>query len=297
MTVFTLTVPASAANIGPGFDSMGIALKRYLILHVRKSAHFEFIHDSSFLPTYIHYTDHFIYKVANQIATKYNKPLSPCQVVIKSNIPLARGLGSSASAILAGIELANQLCNLSLTARKKLNEATNIEGHPDNVTPTLFGGCVISTKSSAEHLDFIQIPQLNFESILYIPDLEVNTEDARKALPSYMSHKEAVYASSVSNLMVAALLKGNYSLAGQMMEKDLFHEPYRAKLIPHYDNIKSEAKRCGAYSTVISGAGPTMISFVPTGKGKSIAQHMKSIFPHYTVEAVNIDEKGLQIKY
>src|SRR5690625_655424 len=295
MTMFTLSIPGSSANIGPGFDSMGIALNRYLTLEVMESANWELIHNSSFLPNYAHYEDHLIYKVAKQTAQKYKKSLQPCTIVMTSDIPLARGLGSSASAVVAGIELANQLCCLSLTAQEKLREATILEGHPDNVAPTIFGGCVISVASSDYTVDFMNIHDLDLDLILYIPHSELNTEEARQALPAHFSYEEAVRASSVSNLMIAALLQGNYKLSGEMMEKDLFHEPYRAQLIPYYETIKKAAKQYGAYGTVISGAGPTMISFVPKEKGESISKQMKNHLPNHSVETVSIVKQGMRI--
>src|SRR5690625_734050 len=121
--MLTITVPASSANIGPGFDSVGVAVSRYLTLHVEKSESWEFIHLTSQIPLVEKYEDHFIYKVAYQIATWQQAELPPCVVKVSSDIPLARGLGSSASAIIAGIELANQLCNLHLTEEEKFNYA------------------------------------------------------------------------------------------------------------------------------------------------------------------------------
>src|SRR5690625_2666262 len=108
--------------------------------------------------------------------------------------------------------------------------------------------------------------------------------------------KDAATASGISNLMVSSLLTGDYKLAGKMMESDLFHESYRAKLIPNYYELRSHARELGAFGTVISGAGPTMISFVPEGEGKRIAQEMKELFPDYDIAALTIDEAGLTVK-
>ncbi|MFB4475152.1 homoserine kinase, partial [Oceanobacillus caeni] len=101
----------------------------------------------------------------------------------------------------------------------------------------------------------------------------------------------------VANLVVAALLQGDYTLAGRMMEKDLFHEPYRKELIPNYDTIREEAKRQGAYSTILSGAGPTLISFVPAEQGTTIANALQKILPDYNVKALNMCTEGLQVSY
>lgn len=295
MSRFMIKVPATSANNGPGFDSTGLAVSRYLTLEVEESVQWEFIHNSSYLPSNPSYENHFIYHVAKKTATLYDKELSPCKVTVSSDIPLARGLGSSASAVVAGIELANQLCHLSLTPETKLRLATNIEGHPDNVAPALFGGLIISVQFENKEVESIQIPHLDLDLVVYIPDVELKTKDARSVLPEVFNRSEATAASGICNLMVAALLQKNYELAGKMMEKDLFHEPYRAKLIPNYNQIKHEAKNLGAYGTVISGAGPTMISFVPKGKGYYVAAEMKVMLNSYEVECLQIDYTGLQV--
>src|SRR5699024_8032884 len=139
---FRVTVPASSGNVGPGFDSMGLALNLYLTLEVTQQEEWEFISPST--PEGQHVEEHFIYKMIMQTADRYGKSVPPCRVTETSSIPLARGLGSSASAIVASIEIANQLCDLQLSPKEKLIIATEIEGHPDNVAPALFGGLVIS---------------------------------------------------------------------------------------------------------------------------------------------------------
>lgn len=293
--MLTISAPASSANLGPGFDSVGMAVNLNLILHVEKADKWSFTHTTDFVPPVSNYHDHYIYKIATHIANLYGKSLSPCKVTMHSEIPLARGLGSSASAIVVGIELANQLCKLNLSQTEKLKCAVNIEGHPDNVAPALLGGIVISTKVN-EHVYYKRITSLNCDTVIYIPNFKLKTEDARKVLPKNMSLSDAASASGVANLLIAALLTDDYKLAGTMMEHDYFHEQYRAKLIPNYDKIKQKSKEHGAYGTVISGAGPTMISFVPKGTGNNIVSEMKQYLPNYTVKKINLDNKGLQVK-
>lgn len=296
MSMFTITVPASSANIGPGFDSAGLAVERYLTLTVERQDQWEFKHLSPFLPQETDYQEHFIYQVAKKIAEKHGQALSPCKVIVDSDIPLARGLGSSASAVVAGIELANQLCELELSRTEKLAYATEIEGHPDNVAPALFGGLVVSVKSVGGDIDFVQIPNVDLDLILYIPNVELKTEEARNVLPNQFTRDEATSASGVSNVMITSLLMKDYERAGKMMEQDLFHEPYRATLIPNYELIKEQAKKFGAYGTVISGAGPTMISFAPKGEGQSIVTQMNKVLENYDVASLQIDYNGLQVQ-
>lgn len=295
MESFTLKIPASSANMGTGFDSIGLAVKRYLTLKVELSDSWEFVHQSDALPTYTNPQDHFIYKVALHVANKYDVKLRPCKVTMTSEIPLARGLGSSAAAVVAGIELTNQICSLQLTDEQKLLEATLLEGHPDNVAPSIFGSCIVTNISKSDEIDYIKIDSFNVDLVIAIPDVELKTEKARQALPSEIPFERAVKASSVGNLMIAALLQENYALAGKMMERDLLHEPYRARLIPNYKMIRTLSRNHGAYGTVISGSGPTMISFVPRNKGEEIAQKLAENLPDYTIEKTTIDIKGLQI--
>src|SRR5690625_4226715 len=162
--MFTIITPASSANIGPGFDSMGVALGRYLKLHVKEADSWEFIHSTKHIPPIKNYQDHYIYKVAQRVAKWHNKTLQPCKVTVESDIPLARGLGSSASAIVAGIELTNQLCQLNLSESEKFKYAVKIEGHSDNVAASLLGGFVVTVKIRDE-ASYKKLPHIETDMV------------------------------------------------------------------------------------------------------------------------------------
>jgi len=295
MSMFSITVPASTANLGPGFDSAGLALNLYLTLHVEKSEQWEFVHQSVHLPPASKASDHLIYQTAEKTANIYHSQLSPCKVIVESDIPLARGLGSSASAIIAGIELANHVCELSLSIEEKLRIATDIEGHPDNVAASLYGGLVITSQLPSGEIEVFQKTDTNLDFIVYIPVVELKTEDARKVLPDRFTRNEAAKASAVGNVMFAAFVSGNYELAGRLMQEDLFHEPYRSSLIPNYAEIREEAKIAGAFGTVISGAGPTMISITSRGKGMEVAEHLEKLLPSHKVNVLKLDTNGSRV--
>src|SRR5699024_1539431 len=185
--MFTIITPASSANLGPGFDSAGVAVNKYLTLQVTKQDKWEIIHDSPLLPSFLNVDEHFIYKVATDVAKQFNKQLPACKVVMQSDIPLARGLGSSASAVVAAIELANVLCDLQLTDNDRLKLATAIEGHPDNVAPAIFGGYIVS--ATLEHtIEYIKLPALAVDTVIYIPDVELKTSDSRNVLPKQFNN-------------------------------------------------------------------------------------------------------------
>ncbi len=286
-----IKVPASSANLGPGFDSVGLALNLYLTLEVEKSEQWEFYSSNQELTELPNGEQHFIAQVALGVAKKYGKGLTPYRVKLESEIPLARGLGSSASAIVAGIELADLGLRLGLTKEDKLLLATEIEGHPDNVGASIYGGLVVGSyqPNEVEMLSFTDLP---IEVAVAIPNETLLTKDSRDVLPDTFSRSEAIQASSTANLLVAALLGNNWDLAGKMMEQDRFHQPFRRPLIPFYQDVESTAKENGAFGVALSGAGPTVICFAEKGKGRKLVQALKQSFSEMTIKLLQIDFTG-----
>lgn len=180
---------------------------------------------------------------------------------VESDIPLAHGLGSSSSAIVGGIELADQLGQLNLAPHEKIEIAAQLEGHPDNVAPTILGSLVVGCKVNG-HFTAVKAPVPPFAMIAYIPAYNLKTSDARAVLPKELSFKDAVQASAVANTAVAALFAQDYEKAGELMEADLFHERYRSKLVPELEIIRNVGHEHGAVATYLSGAGPTIMSLV-----------------------------------
>ncbi|MCC3355759.1 homoserine kinase [Bacillus sp. REN16] len=289
---FQIKVPASTANLGPGFDSLGLAVNRYLTLQVEPSNQWEFVLQSKEIEDTPTDKENFIYQIAEKVAHIYSCELPPVKVYVHSNIPLARGLGSSAAAIIAAIELVNELCNLQLSNQQKLELACDFEGHPDNVGASLYGGLVIGSHRGSEDTDLIHVNDVAFDMVVVIPPYELKTKDARSVLPTELTYQDAVKASSISNVMVAAFLTKNLEMMGKMMELDLFHQPYRAKLIPEFDSIHRFAKRAGAFGVAISGAGPTVICFTESGRGKQLKADLSLVFEGYQVEEVSIEKNG-----
>jgi homoserine kinase len=291
---FVIRIPASSANLGPGFDSMGVALDLYLDLEVEKSDKWECISTSNELKDFPVDEQHFICQIAIQTAAKYGREITPCKISVESDIPLARGLGSSASAIVAGIELADIVAELGLTRKEKLLLATEIEGHPDNVGASLYGGLVIGSYQDGE-VDILSLTEISFEMVAVIPQESLLTKDSRGVLPAEFSYSQAIQASSTANLLVGALLSQNWELAGKMMERDLFHQPYRKPLIPFYDDVEKLAKSQGAFGVALSGAGPTVLCFCEKGKSKELVKSLQTSLPEMTIRALSIDDTGSRV--
>ena len=251
-----IIVPATSANVGPGFDSVGIAVTRYLTIEVLESADAWFIeHDlGAGIPTD---EKNLLLSTALSISTD----MQPHRIKMTSQVPLARGLGSSSSVIVAGIELANQLANLQLSDAEKLRIATEIEGHPDNVAPAIFGNMVVASYIG-EDVQYVTADFPSCDLVAFVPSYQLKTSDSRNVLPKEWSYKEAVAASSVANVAIAALLKGDLLTAGRSIESDHFHERYRQSLVKEFPQVKEVAHAHGAYATYLSGAGPTIMNLL-----------------------------------
>lgn len=296
MSKWQITVPGSTANLGPGFDSIGLGLALYLHLQVELSDEWQFVHTGPNVPQDTTVETHLIYKIASEVADRFHKQLPPCKIEMTSELPLARGLGSSAAAIVAAIELANITCNLNLTTQDKLNISSQIEGHPDNASASVLGGLTISAMDEAGIVDTIHVNDIDAAFVVFIPNFELKTSDARNVLPTEYTRSYAVLASANANMLAASLIAKDYVRIGHYMEKDLIHEPFRAQLIPNFDVIHVAAKKAGAYGTALSGAGPTLISIIPREIGERFVQDMKQQFPDINVILTTADNKGITVK-
>ena len=285
-----IIVPATSANVGPGFDSVGVAVTKYLEIQVCEEREEWMIEHQ--LGKWIPRDErNLLLKIALQIAPD----LQPRRLKMVSDIPLARGLGSSSSVIVAGIELANQLGNLKLSDDKKLQLATKIEGHPDNVAPAIYGNLVIASSVEGQ-VSAVVAPFPECAFLAYIPNYELRTRDSRGVLPKKLSYKEAVAASSIANVAIAALLTGDMVKAGQAIESDLFHERYRQELVREFATIKKVAKRNGAYATYLSGAGPTVMVLADPEKMPKIKAELEKQPFKGKLHDLQVDTQGVRVE-
>lgn len=285
-----IIVPATSANVGPGFDSVGVAVTKYLEIQVCEEREEWMIEHQ--LGKWIPRDErNLLLKIALQIVPD----LQPRRLKMISDIPLARGLGSSSSVIIAGIELANQLGNLKLSQHEKLQLATKIEGHPDNVAPAIYGNLVIAS-SVEDQVSAVVAPFPECAFLAYIPNYELRTRDSRGVLPKKLSYKEAVAASSIANVAIAALLTGDMVKAGQAIESDLFHERYRQDLVREFATIKKVAKRNGAYATYLSGAGPTVMVLADPDKMPKIKAELEKQPFKGKLHDLQVDTQGVRVE-
>ena len=285
-----IIVPATSANVGPGFDSVGIAVTRYLTIEVLEPADAWLIeHDlGAGIPTD---EKNLLLSTALSIAPA----IQPHHIKMTSQVPLARGLGSSSSVIVAGIELANQLANLQLSDAEKLRIATEIEGHPDNVAPAIFGNMVIASYIG-EDVQYVTADFPSCDLVAFVPSYQLKTSDSRNVLPKEWSYKEAVAASSVANVAIAALLKGDLLTAGRSIESDHFHERYRQSLVKEFPQVKEVAHQHNAYATYLSGAGPTIMNLLAPEHAASFVAALAALGLDGQIFQLKIDTFGVRVE-
>ncbi|WP_127587971.1 homoserine kinase [Paenibacillus koleovorans] len=267
-------VPASTANLGPGFDALGMALNLYAWIEMSVAQ------DRTTIQLYGDQMDgvptdksNLIYEVAQQVFRKAGVEHPELNISMYSDIPLTRGLGSSASAIVGALVAANALIGSPLSRDELFQMASDLEKHPDNVGASLFGGLIAAfwDGERAEHLRIE--PEDRLEVLVAIPEFHLATEKARHVLPTTISMKDAVFNVGHVSLLVAALATGRYDMIRHAM-KDALHQPYRAPLIPGMSDILDRAVEHGALGVALSGAGPTLLALVdaaattPEGKAE-----------------------------
>ena len=254
-----ILVPATSANVGAGFDALGLALSLHNTVTMEEWDKLDIMaSDGSLVPTG---TSNLIYRSAKAVYEQLGKPIKGLRIRQENPIPVARGLGSSSACIVAGILGANALLGNPLTKRQMLTLATSIEGHPDNVAPAMLGGFVSSVFDEGQV--FTARKEINEELAFaaFIPNFKLLTEKARAALPKTVDRRDAVYNLSRAALATAAFCDGDYELL-RVATKDALHQQYRLPLIPGGERVFEIAWDLGAYAVYISGAGPTIMAVV-----------------------------------
>ena len=261
---YRVRVPASSANLGPGFDALGLALDINLIctfqvaekLRIRAEGR-----DAGDIPED---ETNLIWQTALRIACSAARVLPAIDLLISNEIPIGKGLGSSAAALTAGVVLANQLLDLKWTRHEVLQQAARIEGHPDNVAACVLGAVVATSMEpdGATHAVRVELPA-NYGVAAIVPEFMLSTTKARGVLPDSYSRKDAVFNVQHSALLIAALCTGSTDSFSAALQ-DRMHQPYRAGLIPGFAEML-QIREPGLLGCALSGAGPSILVFYERG--------------------------------
>lgn len=293
-------VPASTANMGPGFDTLGMALNLYAWIEMAVADKNDIALFGDELRGVPADESNLVFQVAQRVFREAGIRMPSLSIAMYSDIPLTRGLGSSASAIVGAMAAANALAGSPLTADDMFQIATRMEDHPDNVGASLFGGIVVA-QWDGRHAWKIRIePHARLEVLAVIPEFHLSTEKARQALPGHVTMKDAVFNVAGSSLLVAALASGELPMIRHAM-RDVLHQPYRAALIPGMQRILAEAPDHGALGAALSGAGPTLLAFADSAScdKRRLERFMLDAFAREGVTAKALwlkpDRHGVQI--
>ena len=305
MKTITVKIPGSTSNIGPGFDTLGLALNRYLFLSgsigdgesttpkiTVKGKGAEHIATDK---TNLVYQG--IVAVAETVGGSNAKSLKGVKIQLDNEIPACGGVGGSGAAIAGGVFLANELLGTKLSVEEMLNVAVQVEGHPDNISAAMMGGLTVNCFDGGE----LRSRSIKIDSAIAVitcsPNFQVLTKQARQILPREVSMKDAV--TNVENvaMLVAALSSGDVE-ALRYATNDRLHEPYRASLIPGFHDVRKAALEAGALSFNISGAGPTVFAFA-TQNEDQIGRAMEKAFASHgkfaTYEIMTIENDGARV--
>ncbi len=302
-TSVTVKVPASTANIGPGFDTIGMALQLYTTIQMSFASETQIQIQSDNLLELPTNKTNLLYKVASNLFEQADFPAPQLSISVSSDIPLTRGLGSSAAAIVGALVAANVLAGEPFSQNQLFTMAARWEGHPDNVGAALLGGTVIASMPDKddELIPYVRLTVPNsLQVLVVIPDFPLATEASRSVLPESYKKSDVVYNVGRSSLLVAALAQGRLDLLRQAMQ-DRVHQPYRAELVPGLTEILQNATQYGALGAALSGAGPTILCFYQTESEKeSLTEYIGSVMSAnqviYQLLSLLPDESGVQLE-
>lgn len=272
-------VPATSANLGPGFDVIGVALSIFNEVWVEgsdKKLEIEIFGEGA--DKISKDENNLVYRSFCKVLERVNKSPKGIKLVLKNEIPLARGLGSSSAAIVGGLVAGNAYLGFPLNDEELLRMAVEIEGHPDNVAPALFGGVTICTQ--IPKLRCVKLPIFELDAVIAVPDFEIKTSDARKILPREVPFEDAKMNVTNVAFLITALYTKKYELLELGMQ-DRLHQPYRSKLIPGLYEVLECAREAGALGVALSGSGPTVIAL--TKSPQAVAQAMAEAFEKHGV--------------
>ncbi len=297
MTTATVTAPASSANLGPGFDCLGLGLQLYhrLTVSTNDSDAVEiraFGEGADDVP--LDETNHVYHAMCRSFDVVGYRP-GGLLIESRNDIPISAGLGSSAAACLVGLVAGMLLSGQEVDLERIVRFGTEEEGHADNIVPSLFGGFTV-INAGVEHIDHVRLePPDDLRAVVAIPNFTLPTEKSRMVLPEHVPFKDAVANQGRVGLLTAALASGRIELLQRAME-DCLHQPYRAELVPGMEQVREAAVAAGALGAVLSGAGPAILGLV-VSSDDAVAKAMVEAWADWGIIArtliLPVDRTGL----
>lgn len=297
MTKVKVRIPATTANMGPGFDTLGMALKLYNEIEVEEVDRQTEIYNNN-LKSEEDFKDNLIYKSIAETMDRQKYPYSGFKInVIRCDIPISRGLGSSSACIVGGIAAANAIMGNSMNLGDIIDLATKIEGHPDNVVPAVLGGMVVSLKVGEEiKYSKVSIPN-KLKFVAMIPSFQVSTALSRKVLPDTYLKEDCIFNISRSAMLISALYNSEFDKL-RICFGDRVHQPYRKNLIKNSDAIFKKSRELGSVGEFISGSGSTLMAVLDGNVDefiKAMREFLDELEDKWNVISLEPDLEGVKI--
>ena len=296
--MISVRVPATSANLGPGYDAVGLALSLSTRIGLDRAPYASVEVRGTGADLIPRGPEHPAYRAARFVAELVGESDAHFSLVQENAIPPTRGLGGSAAALVGGAVAANDLFGGQIAAPDLLNIVCELDGHPDNAAPALLGGLVIGTLTSGI-VSAVRLEPKGLKAVVAVPDFAVSTTAARRALPDSVPHRDAAFNVGRSGLLLGALATGEYDLLRVAMQ-DRLHQPYRSHLIPGLEDVIEAALASGAYGACLSGSGPTVLAFAPGARTPEITSAMQAAFAERGVSAaswaLDVDLSGARVE-
>lgn len=294
--MISVRVPATSANLGPGFDCLGMALGIYNTFEISTNTDRLSIEADGINNNLYCNEDNLVYKSMKRLYREAGEQIPPLKIIEKIGIPISRGLGSSASCIIGGLLAANEMLKKPFNKDKLLKIAADIEGHPDNVAPALLGGFVVSSSTSDGIKCIKHEISRKLKFIVMIPDFTLSTEKARSVLPSSISRADGVFNISRACMLVSCLVTGDMENIKYAVQ-DRLHQPYRLKLIPGGEAIFNNAYELGCKAIFLSGSGPTLMGIVDSHEAiENMKRFCSSLEASWDIRIIDTDNLGAVVK-
>ena len=296
--MISVRVPATSANLGPGYDAVGLALSLSMRISLDRAPYPAVEVRGIGADLIPKGPEHPAYRAARFVAERIDEPGVHFHLVQENEIPPARGLGGSAAALVGGAVAANDLLGRPMAPPDLLNLVCDLDGHPDNAAPALLGGLVIGTRTP-EGIRSVRLEPEDLGAAVAVPDFAVSTTAARRALPEQVPHRDAAFNVGRAGLLLGALATGEYHLLRVAMQ-DRLHQPYRSHLVPGLEDVIEAAQASGAYGACLSGSGPTVLAFTRLGIAQDVARAMRAAFEARGVQAkawaLDVDLAGARVE-
>ncbi|MGH2448325.1 MAG: homoserine kinase [Chloroflexota bacterium] len=294
MKRLSIDVPATSANLGPGFDTLAMALDLSDVFRV-ELADAEGDVVLSDPPAGIDPLDNLVCRAYRS----YAPGLPAATFALEAKIPIGKGLGSSAGSILAGLAAAVVASGEKPDRARTLRQATDLEGHPDNVAAALLGGLTVAFREGENVHAAHVATHLAMDVVVFTPEQPLPTTEARAIMPAHVDVSDAVFDISRVAYLVTALIWGRWDRIGAAME-DRIHQPYRERLIPALGPMMKEARVVGAYGAALSGGGPSVLALAPFGSGETVAKAMEDVAQHHDwpgqARVLAVREDGMRVR-